>query len=41
MKWLFIIWLLCVMAVSLFGCASVDMPNYDIFTGWEVENGNV
>ena len=30
-----------ILAVAIAGCEPVDMPSYDIFTGWEVENGNV
>ena len=29
------------LAVAIAGCEPVDVPDYNIFTGWEVENGNV
>lgn len=29
------------LAVAIAGCEPVDIPSYDIFTGWEAENGNV
>lgn len=28
------------LAVAIAGCEPVDIPNYDIFTGWEVKNAS-
>ena len=27
-----------ILAVAITGCEPVDVPSYDIFTGWEVEH---